>query len=554
MSDSVTDIVLLELKEELVDFLVTASEVDTVHAYNILDNYLKDNYRLREGKDCVYDSSDWNNNALDPIPILCTVDGEEKLFNIILTEFESNLYDFPIATNGDLYLNGTSFIDGFTLANKMYLSNHTLNGNSAADIYSDISIIPLLDNLERSENNFAYFDRDYYLVGTDIYTKELYGCYSDLSSQCYNVIGNTIYSSFNTLTIDNLVSDENIMLYTHTNNNTIDNNKTLPIVKITNINKYELTLPSFSFNNTVNDLLLTVRGSGINYVDQLDPYTISEYDVNNDLLCWTDLYSGANCPSSDLNSSTDTEISTINYDAQDHIVFADGDGISNNYSLTLNPFVEHFGSDTGKVIYIEGDLIINNVDSLLEINGNIVTTGDVIFQGNINQLKLTGNIYSFGSIVFDMNSNLNGLNNSTNEIGFLFSKENIVITDSYSAYPAEKLSMSGYFYAEGSILIDTSKYTALNLQGGLYSEAKIRNLNTNFPLKIDGYDFNFNGIMINSYSGHIDSLGNYVPSLIPGEARSYIVPHPNKELIDGPDIFLQTFADNQFTLEIVEAG
>jgi|GEM_PF-6065783 len=549
--DVATDILFLTIKEEMIEYLNSKTVVDEQDGYWLIDKFLKSSYHFKKNNDeeCLFDPKDWNNSANDPIPITCTdLEGNETIYNIILTEIQPTLYDYAFATNGDIYFNGTSYVDGGIIADSIYLSNYTLNEFSAISPTTPIEITPLLDSSVITQNNYSYFYRDPNVVGTDIYAVGMYGNYSDVSNPGYVLSGSDILGSFTNLVSSGDISLENIRNYTHTENSYDEFDTNLPVIRIEELNS-KLELPSFSINYEVNELLKTATGITRDFVSQIDQYTSSSYSVYDDLVCYTSLYGECDML---LDSNTSTVISTTTFNPTNHTVLADGDRVDNNHSVTLNTFVESFGSPNGSLVYIEGDLIIDGIDNQLSLIGDIIVTGDIIITGNITSLTLTGNLYTFGTLVVDNNSNLPGLNSLISDIGFIFVKENILFKDTTVAFPANRNTFSGYLYAEGSVLIDTTQYSGLLLYGGVYAEAETRNLNTTYPLKIGAYDFPFDGIMVNSYAGFIDGQSNYIHSLNAIDSRAFFSIHPDNDTIDGPIIFADDLGSIRVGLAIEE--
>ncbi|XMB87215.1 hypothetical protein RJG79_05280 [Mycoplasmatota bacterium WC44] len=493
-------------------------------------------------------------------PIECTV-GEVTINTDIIINFEPpSLYDYVIGTNGDLYLNGTSLIGGNLFAENIYLSNHTLNGSSALSLDEPISIKPLLDKTTDpvTQYNYPYFNLGS-TIGTNIYTNDIFGCHADEATSCYSINSNNIMkNTFNSVL-------NSITLYTHENNHGYD----IPTINTS----YAIGLPILDLSAKVDELFdsFTDAHHINNYGDTIDPYSVTTYNLSDDILCYTNFYNeqndrdGYNCKNKNYLYTTSSNtlsntiplkltIGTSNFSSSTlpDTVFADPG--NTNYSVTVDSSVTHVEPSSSNLLFIDGDLVVNNINSSLKLGGTIIVSGDIIINGSIDTLILTGTLYSFGTININLTSSTNGLSNGDDEFGYLFAREHIIINSVRDPYGMDSdisndFNMNGYFYADGSILIESDTFSSFNLNGGLFAAG---NTDTRYPqINIDGYDIDFDGIMINSYSGEIiDS--QYSLNKDPYYSRFVLTPH--KATASAFDTAInQVDVPNEFKTEIGEA-
>ncbi len=553
----------LELVALLTNYTKTVVEPSDADLYEVVHDYLVDHYGPSLGRECTYENTLPNYASDEPIPIICTIDTTTN-YEIAIEDFNFNLYSYSIASNADLLLNGTSLIGGLIFSDDLYLSNYNLNEHSVLGPSTPMSIEPFLDNAGALQDNYPFFDKTSSQLGVDIFAYSFNGCSASIDNQwCYRLESSTILETRNGFDIFriNQLSDEVVMEYTHTVNNFDDNKEMLPIIHLNQNKNDQLYLPQYEFNTTVNTIIRNIYPGVDDYSTQLDPYIDSTYDITQDLTCYTDLVDTGLC-SSENSVKSESAISGISYITYEHVVL--GEKGNDNYQLLLESNLEYFGSDSTRIIYIDGDLVINDIDaySTLTINGNIIITGDLILGSRVlnenltphtpGELILQGAIQVFGSVIYDLNSNLYKLNNSLEDIAMIYVKENIIIRDYNYNSPAEDFNFAGFVYTEGSILIHMTKQNSFNTFGGLYSEGLDRDLNLEYPLTIDGYSFDYDGVMVNSYSGEIVNSA-YLPNSDPSFSKAKLNPHPTRYFIGGPSTFGSPIPGLQFNLVITEA-
>ncbi|XMB87269.1 hypothetical protein RJG79_05570 [Mycoplasmatota bacterium WC44] len=485
------------------------------YSWSRFRNFLRDN----SGPDCglLGTRTSYKNGIY---PIYCTVSEVTINTEITVHSDPPSLYDYVIGTDGDLYLNGTSFIDGNMFADNIKITNHTLNDASAYSLDWPISIKPLLDEAIRTQSNYPYFNLGN-TIGTNIYTNFIYGCYANQSTPCFSTDWN-----YNVIfPIDQNVSNQ-VELYTHEENN----GSYVPTTNYT----YNINVPTIDLGKKVDTIISNINEklSQPKFEETVDPYSGASYHISNDIICYTNLNNskglGYNCRNKNvLNGSTSSTIT--NYSQISNTVYSNYLGY-----VTIDPYVTSINPGNNNILFINGDLYINDMNSSLELGGTIIVKGDVIIKGSIDKLSLTGSLYSFGTIDINLTSSVNGLTNGENEFGYLFAREHIIIKSNrdYHGVDTDAIkdwNMNGYLYADGSILIETDTYSSFNLNGGLYAKG---NTDSRYPtIKLEWkenesywYDVDYHGIMINSYSGEIVN-SEYKSSNDPYSSRFVVTPH-----------------------------
>ncbi len=463
---------------------------------NTISGFLKNNYPENGSTTCILDKE-------DSLTVLCELNNEDKLFSIIVDEFQTDIYDYSMISNGSIYFNGASSIDGLIQSNGLYLTNHTLNDSS---VINPTFIEPLLD-IESKQDNFPYLKGFQNYITNDIYTRYIQACEATVLAGCYQVAsGNVQEINSQSLT---QIPDQAIN-YFHTAN--LYQRPSIYDHYLDSSDK--ISFLTFDFNNNINDILNNKLATGnVNYGDQIDPYKTTAYNQTEDIYCYTSLLTAGSCSDKDKFALNFQETVNENFNNMDKLT------LFTKNIITLND-LSYFGSNNDGLIIVDGDLIIENLNKTLVLAGDIIVTGNIIVSGNTDYLEIDGSIYSFGTVVF----HLNGGQTPTekNNSGFIYAKENIIIKDSETNGNLKTITLNSHFYAEGSILIETTKNNQLIINGGLYAGAEDRNANITYPLKIGDFDLNYAGIMINSYCGLLNLSGQYILSTYESDTKTTI--------------------------------
>ncbi|MCD6482137.1 MAG: hypothetical protein J7K80_00175, partial [Candidatus Izimaplasma sp.] len=205
----------------------------------------------------------------------------------------------------------------------------------------------------------------------------------------------------------------------------------------------------------------------------------------------------------------------VNITDNDDIDFTDGVRL-NEYSafydgdLTITDDVE---IRDGNSLFVNGDLTIDNTStgwwSELLLDGTFVVTGNLYFIGN--SVEIDGTFFVFGETYMQFEYD-EGIISDGNKVGFsLINGDNIIIESLFvnhrNAYQPD--TFSAFFYTEESIWIDAVN-GKMNIEGALFARALG---NTDNPIFMnDESNVPVSGIVINSYRGYINYSGNAVPS------------------------------------------
>jgi len=161
-------------------------------------------------------------------------------------------------------------------------------------------------------------------------------------------------------------------------------------------------------------------------------------------------------------------------------------------------------------LVIHGDLYIENTkNNKTKINGTIIVTGNVYFIGN--DVDLEGAFFVFGETFVNFEEG-EGITTPGQNMGFsIIAKDNIWFEEIYESHDtsAAPTDFQAFIYTEESIFIDAVN-SRLHMAGSLFARG-IGNPTTQMYI-LDEDLVPINGIIINSYRGHINSSGVAVSS------------------------------------------
>ncbi len=351
----------------------------------------------------------------------------------------NSIYDFSIASNSNLLLNGGSLISDNVYSKNTYVS--------PATIYKNDSNYEILNSSKPAFNNVTLFSNN------------SYGCYSN----CYDILSD---NNLGTINISNKYFDSN---YFSTN---IEGN----------INKNPSSINTFfgdfNYDNYLLDLIISNSPSDGKTIEKNIPNNI-EYFFNNKIL-YTDWSHGSctwsttcyNAPNSTYFNSNKSNVPSFIYSGN----------LTLNHRLETNDYYKSWGIFDGDINFRGGRL-----------SGNYLINGDLTFDGS-KDISLRGVIYVLGDLYIRMSDK--ALKNYFNDELFIFTKGNVYIQSHTS-----NTALKTFIYSEENIIIDNPA-VELNIEGGIYALAK-NNLNTGYiqeNILTNTYQ-NISGIIINSHRG-----------------------------------------------------
>lgn len=404
----------------------------------------------------------------------------------IATE-ELDPFDFSLATNGDLILNGGFYRNaGFFGSNIRFgfVSPYISSATGLPSLTTEYSFTWAL-----SKNYFPDFNGDgnsanvYY---SNSYTYCVTTCF-DLGATANDnfIIEESEYIDIEGSSLETgIINDDKIItdfFGSYSFNNAVveyvknigptDN---LTILDTLTINNMATVVMNNSGVPGEDCMMIKVKGKWVEVctlIPSIEPYT----DVTNEL---------------SFDPSSETE-------------FIDFGGVFDG-DLTINhDFI--MGDLGNETFVVTGDLVFNNTTDII-LEGMIVVLGDLLFEGE--SVEISGGFYVLGEsrFNFDEGEGVEYPGNNAEYYFSLYSKKSIFIDSMWESHNSNPLFEEIRFvaYTEESIFVDAVN-SALEIDGVLFAHAK--GINPPYLMLEDESSIQVHGIFINTFNGHINSSG-----------------------------------------------
>lgn len=190
------------------------------------------------------------------------------------------------------------------------------------------------------------------------------------------------------------------------------------------------------------------------------------------------------------------DVSNANYNR--NRTFRDSSVYNGNLIVSHNLTIQN---DTDALIVL-GDMTIDSSENNTMIDGMFIILGDLIINGD--SLDIEGSFFVQGETIINMNDD-EGIATNGNNYGLtLLSKDNIrferMFVNEGLSSPENLPNISAFMYTEQSVYID-ALHSIFQYEGSIFAEAKGGSIN---PIHLmDEAHVQVNGIVVQSYTGYL---------------------------------------------------
>jgi len=367
------------------------------------------------------------------------------------------VFEYNIATDGSLIMNGGTYIDSNIFGNKTYITDLPF-------FYDE-----LYNQYRALNSSFPHFTT----AGSETYV--FANEYKYCTALCWSATGNTIND-------DIIIKNQTLGTFTDTWDNYTGDKGLKGDLEINDF------FTSFDYDSYFFDYIKNESSTNSRDLTQSSSWEELTWD-NVDSVIWgaTDNYYYDN-------------VTNANY--WQNRTFRDSSVYNGNLTIRRNLSIQN----SSDALVVLGDLTIDTTRSSINLNGNFVVLGNLTFVGNT--VDIDGTFFVKGETIVNMNEN-HGISTSGNNTGFtLLSKDNIRIEKNhyyeYLASAYGDYSLDAFMFTEQSIYINAVK-SLMDYHGALYALAKGGSIN---PINvIDESSNQVNGIIINNFQGYLTDIG-----------------------------------------------